>query len=78
MARGGQDDLVGRSLGEHLADGSHRMWLAGLPIGVGAQLAQAVQLVGELVAGPLPGSVLVLADVGGGTASPPAMRPQKL
>jgi hypothetical protein len=65
MRRGRQDDLVGRVLGKHLADRPQRMWLAGLPIRVGAQLSQAGQLVGELVAGPPPALFLVPAGPGG-------------
>ena len=41
------------------------MRLARLAIRVGGQLAQAGQLVGELVAGPLPALFLVAAGPGG-------------
>jgi hypothetical protein len=65
MRRGRQDDLVGRVLGEHLANRPQRMRLARLAIRVGAQLSQAGQLVSELVAGPLPTLFLVAAGPGG-------------
>jgi hypothetical protein len=70
IRRGGQDDLVGRPPGKHLADRPQRRWLARLPIRVGAQLSQTNQVVGELFAGPIP--PLLGGRAGVGRAGPGA------